>query len=141
MSDQQIIEGCARHNRKAQQVLYDRYSRLLLGVCLRYASDKAEAEDILQDVEEGLGRVRDIVSDLRTFTFPNAAPTDEVRLSDAVGMVQLAPRDNAFLRGPAAAGQVPLKAIPAWVSPAPSAASLPASTTASAASRAASVET
>jgi len=49
MSDQQIIEGCARHDRKAQQVLYDKYSRLLLGVCLRYASDKAEAEDILQE--------------------------------------------------------------------------------------------
>jgi RNA polymerase sigma-70 factor (ECF subfamily) len=44
-----MIEGCARHDRKAQQVLYDKYSRLLLGVCLRYASDKAEAEDILQD--------------------------------------------------------------------------------------------
>jgi RNA polymerase sigma-70 factor (ECF subfamily) len=49
MSDQQIIELCAKHDRKAQQVLYDRYSRLLLGVCLRYATDKAEAEDILQD--------------------------------------------------------------------------------------------
>jgi RNA polymerase sigma factor (sigma-70 family) len=49
MSDQKIIELCAKHNRKAQQVLYDKYSRLLLGVCLRYASDKAEAEDILQD--------------------------------------------------------------------------------------------
>jgi RNA polymerase sigma-70 factor (ECF subfamily) len=49
MSDRQIIELCAKHDRKAQQVLYDRYSRLLLGVCLRYATDKAEAEDILQD--------------------------------------------------------------------------------------------
>jgi RNA polymerase sigma-70 factor (ECF subfamily) len=49
MSDQQIIELCAKHDRKAQQVLYDKYSRLLLGVCLRYATDKAEAEDILQD--------------------------------------------------------------------------------------------
>lgn len=49
MSDQQIIDGCARHDRKAQQALYDRYARFLLGVCLRYASDKAEAEDILQD--------------------------------------------------------------------------------------------
>jgi RNA polymerase sigma factor (sigma-70 family) len=48
-SDTQIIELCARHDRKAQQELYDKYSRLLLGVCLRYASDKAEAEDILQD--------------------------------------------------------------------------------------------
>ncbi len=49
LSDEQIIEGCARHDRRAQQQLYDKYSRLLLGVCLRYASDKAEAEDILQD--------------------------------------------------------------------------------------------
>jgi RNA polymerase sigma factor (sigma-70 family) len=49
MSDLQIIEGCARHNRKAQQVLYDQYSRFLLGICLRYATDKAEAEDILQE--------------------------------------------------------------------------------------------
>ena len=49
MSDQQIIEGCAKHNRKAQQVLYDKYSRLLLGICMRYSSDKAEAEDILQE--------------------------------------------------------------------------------------------
>ncbi len=49
MSDQQIIEGCANHERKAQQILYDKHSRFLLGVCMRYATDKAEAEDILQD--------------------------------------------------------------------------------------------
>jgi len=49
MSDQQIIEGCAKHERKAQQLLYDRYSSFLLGICLRYATDKAEAEDILQE--------------------------------------------------------------------------------------------
>lgn len=30
-------------------MLYDRYSRFLLGICQRYVSDKAEAEDILQD--------------------------------------------------------------------------------------------
>ena len=49
MSDQQLIDGCARHESKAQKVLYEKYSRLLLGVCMRYAIDKAEAEDILQD--------------------------------------------------------------------------------------------
>jgi RNA polymerase sigma factor (sigma-70 family) len=49
MSDQQIIDGCARHDRKAQKVLYEKYSRLLMAVCMRYASNKAEAEDILQD--------------------------------------------------------------------------------------------
>jgi RNA polymerase sigma factor (sigma-70 family) len=49
MRDQHLIKLCARHDRKAQQELYDKYSHLLLGVCLRYAADKAEAEDILQD--------------------------------------------------------------------------------------------
>jgi len=49
MSDPQIIKGCARHDRKAQQLLYDKYSRFIMGICLRYACDKAEAEDILQE--------------------------------------------------------------------------------------------
>ena len=30
-------------------MLYEKYSRLLLGICMRYAGDRAEAEDILQD--------------------------------------------------------------------------------------------
>jgi RNA polymerase sigma factor (sigma-70 family) len=49
VDDFQIIEGCAKHDRNAQKMLYDRYSRFLLGICMRYAEDKAEAEDILQD--------------------------------------------------------------------------------------------
>ena len=49
MSDHQIIAGCARHDRKSQKVLYDKYSRFIMGICLRYSSDKTEAEDILQE--------------------------------------------------------------------------------------------
>jgi RNA polymerase sigma factor (sigma-70 family) len=49
MSDREIIEGCIKHDRKTQKVLYDKYSRFLLGICLRYVADKAEAEDILQE--------------------------------------------------------------------------------------------
>ena len=49
MSDSQIIEGCARHDRLCQQELYDKYSRFLLGVCMRYCTEKAEAEDVLQE--------------------------------------------------------------------------------------------
>lgn len=44
-----IIELCIKHNRKAQQALYDRYCSLLLGVCMRYSVDRSEAEDILQE--------------------------------------------------------------------------------------------
>ena len=50
MNDAQIIEGCARHDKRSQQALYDRYARFLLGICVRYATDRAEAEDILQEV-------------------------------------------------------------------------------------------
>lgn len=49
MSDSQIIDGCARHDRRSQQELYNRYSRFLLGVCMRYCTDKSEAEDVLQE--------------------------------------------------------------------------------------------
>ncbi|MDR2887231.1 MAG: RNA polymerase sigma factor [Bacteroidales bacterium] len=50
MSDAQIIEGCVRHDKRSQQELYSKYSRFLMGICLRYAADRAEAEDILQEV-------------------------------------------------------------------------------------------
>lgn len=49
MSDQHIIEGCIRHDRKAQQILWKQYSGYLLGVCMRYATDRPEAEDMLQE--------------------------------------------------------------------------------------------
>lgn len=44
-----IIEGCKKNDRKAQKELYDVYAPVLYGICLRYGSDKAEADDILQD--------------------------------------------------------------------------------------------
>ena len=49
MSDQQILNGCLKHDRRAQKSLFERYSGLLLGICLRYATDRPEAEDILQE--------------------------------------------------------------------------------------------
>jgi len=49
MSEQHIIEGCLRHSRKAQQMLWKNYSGYLLGVCMRYATDRPEAEDMLQE--------------------------------------------------------------------------------------------
>jgi RNA polymerase sigma factor (sigma-70 family) len=49
MNEEHIIEGCIRHNRKAQQMLWEKYSAYLLGICLRYSSDRPEAEDMLQE--------------------------------------------------------------------------------------------
>lgn len=44
-----LIEGCQSGNRKAQEMLYRLFSAKMLGVCLRYATDKMEAEDMLQN--------------------------------------------------------------------------------------------
>lgn len=50
MDFEAVIAGCRQHNRKAQKQLYEAFSRMLLGICMRYASSTAEAEDILQEV-------------------------------------------------------------------------------------------
>ena len=46
---------------------------------------RGEYEEILGDVEEGIKRVRNIVSDLRTFTHPDTEQRDQVEVADVVG--------------------------------------------------------
>ncbi|MGH7978357.1 MAG: ATP-binding protein, partial [Limisphaerales bacterium] len=46
--------------------------------------EKAQFEEILSDTEEGLKRVRDIVSDLRVFTHPESGPPESVDVAEAV---------------------------------------------------------
>jgi RNA polymerase sigma factor (sigma-70 family) len=43
-----IIRLCKKQNKAAQKHLYDVYSPVLFGICLRYGSDRDDAEDILQ---------------------------------------------------------------------------------------------
>jgi len=59
--EEKLIEGCLAGKRKAQNELYTRFSPILYGICLRYAADRFEAQDILQE-----GFVR-IFSSLSTF--------------------------------------------------------------------------
>lgn len=44
-----LIEGCINGDRRMQEALYSRFSSKMYGVCLRYATNAAEAEDILQE--------------------------------------------------------------------------------------------
>ena len=48
-SDQNIINGCNKGKPTAQRQLYETYKAMLFGVCLRYARNRAEAEDFLQE--------------------------------------------------------------------------------------------
>jgi RNA polymerase sigma-70 factor (ECF subfamily) len=48
-SESDLIEGCIRGDRKMQYELYERFSSKMYGVCLRYAANAEEAQDILQE--------------------------------------------------------------------------------------------
>lgn len=49
LDEANIVARCKRNDKKAQKVLYDCYAPTLLAIAMRYVSDKAEAEDILQE--------------------------------------------------------------------------------------------
>ncbi len=47
--EKDLIAACERGDRRSQRTLYDRYSRRMLVLCLRYSRTTAEAEDMLQE--------------------------------------------------------------------------------------------
>ncbi|MDG1330986.1 MAG: RNA polymerase sigma factor [Crocinitomicaceae bacterium] len=49
LSDQELLVACMKNHRKAQRELYDRFSPMMKGICMRYASSEIEADDILQE--------------------------------------------------------------------------------------------
>ncbi len=49
LSEKSIIKGCEKNDKRAQKLLYEKYAATLLGIAMRYAHSKDEAEDILQD--------------------------------------------------------------------------------------------
>ncbi len=48
-SEEQIIRACKKNDKKAQKMLYNRFAPIMLGICMRYALSRPEAEDIMQE--------------------------------------------------------------------------------------------
>lgn len=48
-TEEQIREGCAKGDRKFQQMLYNMFSAKMFSVCLRYANEYNSAQDLLQE--------------------------------------------------------------------------------------------
>lgn len=46
-SENALIEACIKGKGRAQKALYDKYSDLMYGVCIRYVKDPEVAEDVL----------------------------------------------------------------------------------------------
>lgn len=45
---QLVLDGCLRKDPRHQRLLYEKYARPMLSICLRYTHDRMEAEDVLQ---------------------------------------------------------------------------------------------
>ena len=48
MNDEQLVNKCLEKDTLAQKQLFDFYSKRMMGVCLRYAKNSEEAQDVLQ---------------------------------------------------------------------------------------------
>lgn len=49
VSESEIIKGCIKGDWYYEELLYNRYSLKMFGVCLRYIKKRSEAEDCLQE--------------------------------------------------------------------------------------------
>jgi RNA polymerase sigma factor (sigma-70 family) len=49
MTEEQMLAGCLQNNAAAQDALYSRFSPRMLGVCYRFAKNREDAEDMLQE--------------------------------------------------------------------------------------------
>lgn len=47
MDDKKLVERCLQNSRTEQKELYDRFSPLMLGVCMRYTNSREEGEDVM----------------------------------------------------------------------------------------------
>ncbi|HMW67652.1 MAG TPA: sigma-70 family RNA polymerase sigma factor, partial [Chitinophagaceae bacterium] len=49
ITESDLINGCLKDDRRMQEELYRRFSPRMYAVCLRYAGNAEEAQDILQE--------------------------------------------------------------------------------------------
>src|SRR5215212_3742187 len=49
MTEEAILQGCLHNKPVAQRELYNRYSPKMLAVCYRFAHNREDAEDMLQE--------------------------------------------------------------------------------------------
>ncbi|MSP58440.1 MAG: RNA polymerase subunit sigma-24 [Flavobacteriales bacterium] len=49
MTEKELVDGCIREDRICQRELWDRYSKKLMSLCIRYCNNQEEAEDALME--------------------------------------------------------------------------------------------
>jgi RNA polymerase sigma factor (sigma-70 family) len=49
MEEKELVRACIERNPKAQKRLYDQFSSVVMGICIRYAGNRDEAKDVFQE--------------------------------------------------------------------------------------------
>lgn len=49
MDDSALVKKCLKGDSRAQRALFEKFAPKMLGVCMRYAKNTQQAEDVLQD--------------------------------------------------------------------------------------------
>ena len=49
MNDSALVKKCIDGDQRAQRMLFEKFAPKMLGVCMRYAKNTEQAEDVLQD--------------------------------------------------------------------------------------------
>lgn len=49
LTEEEIVLGCIRQDRKCQKLFYERFYGSMMAVCMRYTSDREEARDVLHE--------------------------------------------------------------------------------------------
>ncbi|MFP5042017.1 RNA polymerase sigma factor [Parasediminibacterium sp. JCM 36343] len=49
LSEHELIKGCVEQNPNTQRLLFEQYAGKFMTICLRYATDVMEAEDMMQE--------------------------------------------------------------------------------------------
>ncbi len=62
ITEEKLIDGCVKGKSWAQKSLYEKYSPLMLGICIRYLKDRDDADDVLV---QGFMKVFDNIAKFR----------------------------------------------------------------------------
>jgi RNA polymerase sigma-70 factor (ECF subfamily) len=90
MTEKELVLGCIREDRKCQRLLWDKYSKKLMSVCLRYCQNQEEAEDALM---EAFVKIYD---NLENFRFQSSLETWMRRVSANVCINKIRARKNIW---------------------------------------------
>jgi len=90
MTEKELVEGCIREDRECQRLLWEKYSKKLMALCLRYCQNQEEAEDALM---EAFVKIYDKLGDFR---FQSSLETWMRRISVNISINKIRARKNIF---------------------------------------------